>query len=134
MSAATAPTPSDSLTTLEGLFKALADRTRLRILALLARGEVCVCEIHEALQVPQPTASRHLAYLRKAGLVATRRRGLWVHYRLAEVADPQVRELVARAIGALDDCVTAGCDPGRLERRRSAIVIISNAAGSCCRE
>ena len=60
---------SKPLTELEGLFKALADETRLRILGLLLTGEVCVCHIHESLRIPQPKASRHLAYLRRAGLV-----------------------------------------------------------------
>jgi ArsR family transcriptional regulator len=54
-------------------YKALADPTRLRILALLVEGEVCVCDIHDTLRLPQPTASRHLAYLRRTGLVVTRR-------------------------------------------------------------
>ena len=70
---------------LEGLFKALGDATRLRILGLLLNGEVCVCHIHESLKVSQPKASRHLAYLREAGLVETRREGVWIHYRLAEL-------------------------------------------------
>ena len=74
---------ADPLERLEGVFRALADRTRLRILALLAGGEVCVCEIHESLGLPQPTVSRHLAYLRSAGLVTGRKEGLWVHYNLA---------------------------------------------------
>jgi ArsR family transcriptional regulator len=66
---------------LEGIFHALADGTRIRILGLLLSGEVCVCNLHESLGESQPKISRHLAYLRKAGLVATRREGLWVHYR-----------------------------------------------------
>ena len=73
------------------MYGALADATRLRILGVLADGEVCVCHIHEALRLPQPTVSRHLAHLRRAGLVKTRREGLWIHYRLAEVADPSAR-------------------------------------------
>src|ERR1700685_641320 len=77
-----------SLSDMEGLFKALADATRLRILGLLLTGEVCVCHIHETLKIPQPKASRHLAYLRRSGLVNTRREGLWVHYSLADVSDP----------------------------------------------
>ena len=56
---------------LEQLFRALGDDTRLRILGLLASGETCVCHIHGALGIPQPMASRHLAYLRRMGLVAT---------------------------------------------------------------
>lgn len=82
---------------LEALFKALADTTRLRILGLLLTGEVCVCHIHETLGIPQSKASRHLAYLRKAGLVDTRRDGLWVHYRLAP-ADQRTVEAVRQAV------------------------------------
>jgi len=82
---------------LEGLFKALGDATRLRILGLLLNGEVCVCHIHESLKVSQPKASRHLAYLREAGLVETRREGVWIHYRLAELKDP-LRATVAAAV------------------------------------
>jgi ArsR family transcriptional regulator, arsenate/arsenite/antimonite-responsive transcriptional repressor len=64
---------------------AFADPVRLRLLSLLSgdREEVCVCHLHGALELPQPTVSRHLAYLRKHGLVAGRKEGLWVHYRLA---------------------------------------------------
>jgi ArsR family transcriptional regulator, arsenate/arsenite/antimonite-responsive transcriptional repressor len=61
------------------VLKALADPTRLRILALLASGEICVCHIHTALNVPQPTASRHLASLKKSALVEDRKVGLWKH-------------------------------------------------------
>ena len=86
------------------LFQALGDPTRLRIIGLLLGGEVCVCDIHESLRITQPKASRHLAYLRRAGLVETRREGLWVHYRLAEtddaVLDP-VRQAVVHALGHL---------------------------------
>ena len=63
------------LVSLENTFKALADQTRLRILGLLQAGEICVCDIHGSLGLPQPTVSRHLAYLRKSGLVATRKEG-----------------------------------------------------------
>ena len=62
------------------MFRAFSDRTRLRILCLLHDGEMCVGDILGVLGVPQPTASRHLAYLRKAGLVSTRREGTWVYY------------------------------------------------------
>ncbi len=65
------------------IFRALSDRTRLRILNLLQGGELCVCHIVAALEVPQPTASRHLSYLRRAGLVVARKDGLWMHYRLS---------------------------------------------------
>src|SRR3954465_2098700 len=82
------------LNEMESLFKALADSTRLRILGLLLAGEVCVCDIHESLKIPQSRASRHLAYLRKSGLVETRREGLWVHYRLGSLADPVMAAIV----------------------------------------
>ena len=72
---------------LEQLFRALADRTRLRLLNLVADREICVCYFVEILGVSQPKISRHLAYLRRAGLVAARREGKWMHYRLALPAD-----------------------------------------------
>ena len=66
------------------IFKALADDTRLRILALLLEGELCVCEIIAALELPQSTVSRHLAYLRNSGWVQDRRQGIWMYYRFNE--------------------------------------------------
>jgi len=67
----------------DDFFTALADPTRRRILALLqAEGECCVCVLYETLDLPQPKVSRHLGVLRAAGIVATRREGLWIHYRL----------------------------------------------------
>lgn len=69
--------------TLEVVFRAMSDRTRLRILNLLQGGEICVCDLVDVLDVPQPTASRHLAYLRKAGLVLARKEGLWHYYQLS---------------------------------------------------
>src|SRR5499427_10845252 len=86
---------------LENLFKALADKTRLRILALLGNNEVCVCHIHDSLGLPQPTVSRHLAYLRKSGLVAVRRDGVWMHYRISTSLDPVIRGVLAAAVQAL---------------------------------
>ena len=68
---------------MELLFKALADKTRLRLLNLMASGEVCVCFFVEVLGTNQPKISRHLAYLRRAGVVAARREGKWMHYRIA---------------------------------------------------
>jgi ArsR family transcriptional regulator len=66
------------------MLKAFADPVRLRLLNVLSEDrEVCVCHLHEALRLPQPTVSRHLAYLRKNGLVVGRKEGLWVHYRRA---------------------------------------------------
>ena len=76
------------------MFRAFSDRTRLRILHLLLGGELCVGDLVKILQVPQPTASRHLAYLRRAGLVLTRKNGLWNFYKLAEVKTPFHRDLI----------------------------------------
>jgi ArsR family transcriptional regulator len=103
------------LTQMERLFSALADPTRLRILGLLLTGEVCVCHIHESLKIPQPKASRHLAYLRRAGLVETRRDGLWIHYRLAVAADPVLRIIQQAVAQALRHAEAIKKDAGRLE-------------------
>jgi ArsR family transcriptional regulator, arsenate/arsenite/antimonite-responsive transcriptional repressor len=71
----------------ETFFKALADRTRLRLLNLMGDEEVCVCFFVEVLGMSQPKVSRHLAYLRRAGVVAARREGKWMHYRVVEPSD-----------------------------------------------
>lgn len=68
----------------EVLLAAVAEPTRLRLLALLKGGEACVCDLFGALDLPQPLVSRHLGILRRAGLVTARREGLWMHYSLAE--------------------------------------------------
>ena len=82
---------------------AFADPVRLRLLSLLSgeHEEVCVCHLHGALELPQPTVSRHLAYLRKHGLVAGRKEGLWVHYRLAKSRSGLHRIL----LGCLGNCL-----------------------------
>jgi ArsR family transcriptional regulator, arsenate/arsenite/antimonite-responsive transcriptional repressor len=67
---------------METFFRALADRTRLRLLNLLGDDEVCVCFLVEILKTSQPNVSRHLAYLRRAGIVGARRDGKWIHYRI----------------------------------------------------
>src|SRR5215831_7345136 len=102
---------------MEALFKALADATRLRILGLLLTGEVCVCHIHESLKIPQPKASRHLAYLRRAGLVEARREGLWMHYRLAKLADPVTATVSAAVRHALTHLDSVHDDVDRLRKR-----------------
>jgi ArsR family transcriptional regulator len=105
------------LDTMATLFQSLGDPTRLRILGLLLTGEVCVCHIHESLRIPQPKASRHLAYLRRAGLVDTRREGLWVYYRVAASGDPivsTIRQSVTDALGHLE---TVRRDTGRLHKK-----------------
>ena len=81
-------TPNPMTPDLVTLFQALSDPTRLRLLSLMAAGEVCVCYFVEILDETQPKISRHLAYLRRAGLVSARRDGKWVHYGLAVPSDP----------------------------------------------
>ena len=82
------------------MFRAFSDRNRLRILCLLAEGEMCVGNLVDILQIPQPRASRHLAYLKKAGLVLSRKAGLWKFYSLAEPQTPFHKNLV----GCLSSC------------------------------
>ncbi len=120
------------------MYAALADATRLRILGVLADGEICVCHIHEALRLPQPTVSRHLAHLRRAGLVKTRREGLWIHYRLAEVADPSARAALSAAVHAIGHAPATRTDQERLETRvsraatRGPLPAVACCAPGCC--
>jgi len=72
---------------IELLFKALADRTRLRLINMIGDSEVCVCFFVAILKTSQPKISRHLAYLRRAGIVTARREGKWMHYRLVDPPD-----------------------------------------------
>ena len=74
-------------------FRALADHTRLRLLNLMGDDEVCVCFFVEVLKTNQPKISRHLAYLRRAGVVAARREGKWMHYRIVEPPDPHAARI-----------------------------------------
>src|SRR5947199_9357495 len=84
------------------LFKTLSDPTRLRLLNLLACGETCVCELTDTLRVVQPKVSRHLAHLKRAGLVEACRNGKWIHYRWAKHADPLVRHVLAGLRGGME--------------------------------
>lgn len=86
---------------MDQLFRALADRTRLRILNLLARGELCVCYFVALLDETQPKISRHLAYLRRAGVVRARREGKWVHYSLARPSDERVARVLDTVVREL---------------------------------
>ena len=97
--------------------KAFADPVRLRLLNLLSDDrEVCVCYLHEALELPQPTVSRHLAYLRKAGVVSGRKEGLWVHYKLARSKSGLGRILLGCLGSCLGDPATFAEDLERLDR------------------
>ena len=119
---------TDQLNRLEDLFKALGDRTRLRILALLAAGEVCVCNIHESLNLPQPTVSRHLAYLRRSGLVDTRREGVWMHYRLAPPAGKLAASILDAALHAAGHVPSVGSDRKKL----SKVAGLDVKVAACC--
>lgn len=87
---------------IELLFRALADRTRLRLLNLMADGEVCVCFLVEALKTNQPKISRHLAYLRRAGVVKARREGKWMHYQRADPPDPHAARIFREVCQCLE--------------------------------
>src|SRR5437667_10117906 len=86
---------------IENLFKALADRTRLRLINLLGDSEVCVCFLVAILKMTQPKISRHLAYLRRAQIVAARREGKWMHYRLTEPPDEHAARIFREVRAAL---------------------------------
>jgi len=103
------------LDALTNVYAALADPTRLRILSLLTEEEICVCHIHASLGVPQPTASRHLAYLRRSGLVEARRDGTWMHYRLAKIDNPAIAAVVKSALHALTHAAISVKDEKRLQ-------------------
>jgi ArsR family transcriptional regulator len=86
---------------IEVLFKALADRTRLRLIGLIGDSEVCVCFLVAILKTSQPKISRHLAYLRRAGIVAARREGKWMHYRLTEPPDEHAAHIFSEVRASL---------------------------------
>ena len=105
-----------NLAVMERLFAALADRTRLRLLNLIAEQEVCVCYFVEILQAPQPTISRHLAYLRRNGLVAARREGKWMHYRMAVPENRLARQVLKDILSWLADDREMQRERARLNR------------------
>ena len=118
---------------LENLFKALADDTRLRILALLGDNEVCVCHIHDSLGLPQPTVSRHLAYLRRSGLVAARRDGVWMHYRVSTSLNPVIQGVVGATVEALQQLPATTRDRKQFQRSFGQLYVVdSPAGGTCC--
>ena len=103
------------------LFQALGDATRLRLLNLMAAGEVCVCYFVEILDETQPKISRHLAYLRRSGLVAARREGKWMHYGMVMPQDPAVAEVLKSVLRA------AAANP-KMQRDRLALERVCCAA------
>ena len=99
----------------EAFFSALADRTRLRLLNLMRSDEVCVCFFVEILKTNQPKISRHLAYLRRAGIVSARRQGPWMHYRIIEPPDED-------AARVLKDTLAWIADDREMQRDRERLV------------
>jgi ArsR family transcriptional regulator len=106
------------------IFKAFADRTRLRILHLLRQREMCVGDLVRILRVPQPKASRHLTYLKRSGLVVSRQEGLWRYYALAPIRGTLHRSLVQ----CLDTCFTKVLEIKADQLRARALV----KSGGCC--
>jgi ArsR family transcriptional regulator len=98
------------------LFKALADRTRLRLINLIGEDEVCVCFFVEVLKINQPKISRHLAYLRRAGVVSARREGKWIHYRIVTPPDPHAANIFREVRASLANEPTMKGDRARLEK------------------
>lgn len=103
---------------LSHLFKALGDETRLRIVALLSHGELCVCHLEEALRLSQPKVSRHLATLRAAGVVQSRRDGSWVYYRLIDQADGERERQLRGLMGTFSKRRSVERDLKHLVKRR----------------
>jgi ArsR family transcriptional regulator len=107
------------------MFRAFSDRTRLRILNLLKTGEICVCDLVRVIGAPQPTISRHLAYLRKAGLVTARKQGLWMYYELAVVKNEFHRKL----LDCLACCFT---DVPELTKDAKGLQRVCSDRENCC--
>jgi ArsR family transcriptional regulator len=124
------------------LFAALSDRTRLRLLNLMDGREVCVCYFVEILGQSQPKVSRHLAYLRRAGVVAARREGKWMHYRIVVPGHAGAARILSEGLSVLSEDKTMQADVTRLNkaccapRKLSALEgaplpIVVEAASSC---
>jgi ArsR family transcriptional regulator len=101
--------------TLEKLFRVLADRTRLRLLNLVNGQEICVCYLVEVLKTSQPKISRHLAYLRNSGIVAARREGRWMHYRIVLPSD-------SAAARILEEVQRRLAEDGAMQQERARLV------------
>jgi ArsR family transcriptional regulator len=100
------------------LFKALGDETRLRIVALLSHDELCVCHLVDALRLSQPHVSRHLAILRAAGVVESRREGIWIYYRLAHQTDSDCERQLRALVRSFEKRAVLSRDLERLVKLR----------------
>ena len=101
---------------IERFFQALADQTRLRLLNLIGDQEMCVCYFVEILGDPQPKISRHLAYLRSAGIVAARREGKWMHYRVVMPPHIGASQILKQTLGWLKEEKAMQADRTRLTK------------------
>jgi ArsR family transcriptional regulator, arsenate/arsenite/antimonite-responsive transcriptional repressor len=111
------------VTRLLDVLTALSDACRLRIMGLVDNREVCVSDIYAVLGIPQPTASKHLGVLRRAGLVDARRQGLWMYYRVASPSDPGLTAVLRATVGALRSSAQYLADRRKLDRRSASVVI-----------
>jgi ArsR family transcriptional regulator, arsenate/arsenite/antimonite-responsive transcriptional repressor len=101
---------------MEQFFQALGDKTRLRLLNLMGEQEVCVCYFVEILEAPQPKISRHLAYLRKAGIVSARREGKWMHYRIVVPPHTGATQILRQTLASLKEEKSMQADLARLNK------------------
>ena len=100
----------------ERFFQALGDNTRLRLLNLMAEQEICVCYLVEILGQSQPKISRHLAYLRRAGIVAARRQGKWMHYRIVVPPNIGAAQMLSGTLRWLKEDRAMQADQARLSK------------------
>jgi ArsR family transcriptional regulator, arsenate/arsenite/antimonite-responsive transcriptional repressor len=100
----------------EQLFQALGDKTRLRLLNLMGDKEICVCYFVEILDQPQPKISRHLAYLRSAGIVDARREGKWMHYKIVVPTHSGGAQVLQQTLAALGQEKAMQADRARLTK------------------
>ena len=123
------------------MFRAFCHRMRVRILHLLAQGEMCVCSIVEIVQAPQPKVSRHLGVLKKAKLVTVRREGQWIHYSLAPVQSTFHQKLLECAANCVHEVTEIRDDDRRLAAMKSgdkgccvllATGLSKEGSGKCC--
>jgi ArsR family transcriptional regulator len=112
------------------LHAALADRTRLRLLNLMNGKEVCVCYFVEILGQSQPKISRHLAYLRRAGIVAARREGKWMHYKIAVPKHAGAARILCETLSVLGDDRAMQADHSRLSKACCAPQRVSGLEGA----
>ena len=121
---ASADMPSAAKTQIDLMFRAFSDPIRLRILNLVQPGELCVCDLVQALKLPQPTISRHLSYLRRAGLVNVRRQQSWNYYTLAPTRSPFHTKLLECLAACFRDVPEMASDSPRAQAIRKR--------GGCC--